>query len=336
MKNNFNIRPTNWGLIARILFDSDVKQTTLQKGGVEELSSEEKAELEKSRSLGKKIDLYFSQKKYSETIAWEKIRKNITNNQTRTLPLQMFVRIAAIVVITFALGAFVYQYFQPKNTVVQNQIVTHDETLNQYELPDGTKVSLNSGSKLSFPTKFEGDTREVTIEGEAFFDVKPDPTKPFIINAGKAQIKVLGTSFNVNAYPGSDKVEVIVETGKVHVTHKQEVNVPATGELILDPGDKGTLLCANNVLLKSKNEDANFLAWKTHDLIFRETSLSDVIITLQKVYKTEIDIADEKIGDLRLTGHYKDYSIDFIMEVIASTFQVNVVKQADGKFIIRN
>lgn len=334
MKNNFNIKPTNWGLIASLLFDSNQKDTNITEGETEELSASEKIELEKSQKLGKKIDLYFLQKKYSQTKAWENVRQKTINSKKRTLPLQMFMRIAAIIVITFVLGILTHQYFQPENVELQIQLVANGEPIRTYELPDGTKVSLNSGSKLFYPKKFKGDTREVSIEGEAFFDVKPNPTKPFIISAGKAQIKVLGTSFNVNAYPGSDKVEVIVETGKVQVTRKL-VTVSATDELILNPGDKGTFMFANNSLLKSKNEDANFLAWKTHDLIFRETSLSDVIATLEKIYKTDIDIKDEKLGNLRLTGQYNDYPIDFIMEVIASTLQVKVEK-VDGKFQIRN
>ena len=334
MKNNFNIKPTNWGLIARLLFDLNQRNNDITESGTEELSAEEKIELEESRKLVNKIDLYFSQKKYSEAQAWENVSQKTIKLKRRTLPLQMFLRIAAIVVITFVLGILAYSYFQPRNIDSQIQLIANNESVNTYELPDGTKVSLNSGAKLFYPKKFKGDTREVSIEGEAFFDVKPDPTKPFIINAGKAQIKVLGTSFNVNAYPDADKVEVIVKTGKVQVTRKLS-NISTTEELILNPGDKGTLLIANNALLKSKNEDANFLAWKTHDLVFRETSLSDVIATLEKVYKTDIDIADEKLGNLRLTGQYNDYPIDFIMEVIASTLQVKVEK-TDGKFQIKN
>lgn len=334
MKNNFNIKTTNWGLISRMLFDAD------QPGNADKLSDSDKKELEKSRLLGKKIDLYFSQNKYSEDTAWEKIRKKTTNttstqSQKHHLPLQMFLRIAAVVVISLTLGVVAYQYFVTGNAITQKQLVTHGETLNMYELPDGTKVSLNSETKFFFPSKFKGNTREVTIEGEAFFDVKPDPTKPFIINAGKAQIKVLGTSFNVNAYPGSDKVEVIVETGKVRVSHKQLPVFHPKSELILDPGDKGVLLKANNALLKSKNNDANFLAWKTHELTFRETLLKDVVATLEKVYKTDIDITDSKLENLRLTGQYNDYSIDFIMEVIASTLQIDIA-QVDGKFVVRN
>ncbi len=334
MKNNFKIKSTNWGLIARLLFDTDQKTAASLGSEAEELPKNEKDELSRSHFISRKIDLYYSQKKYSETNAWERVRQRTTGQKEQKLHLQMILRIAAVVALAFLLGALGYQYFYKSAFVSQNQMVVLSEPLNSFELPDGTKVSMNSDSKLYFPEKFEGNTREITLEGEAFFDVEPNPTKPFIINAGKAQIKVLGTSFNVNAYPGSDKVEVIVKTGKVRVARKT-TNASAIGELILAPGDRGTLLNANDVLLKSKNDDDNFLAWKTHNLIFRETSLGDVIATLEKVYKTDIDIADDETKKLLLTGQYNDYSLDFILEVIASTLQLEITKEGNRYFLYK-
>jgi ferric-dicitrate binding protein FerR (iron transport regulator) len=334
MENNNNIKPTNWGLIARILFDLEQKSITSEEIEAEELSVPDKIEFTRSRRVSKKIDLYFSQQRYSETGAWNRVQQRIVKGRGRNLNLNMFLRIAAVVVVAAVLSIFVYRYYRPGATVLQKQLVASSEPLTSYELPDGTVVSLNSETKLFFPEEFDGNTREVSIEGEAYFDVKPDPTKPFIISAGKAQIKVLGTSFNVNAYPGTDKVEVIVETGKVRVTRKTD-NTSETNELILDPGDKGTLLYATGILLKSKNEDENFLAWKTRNLIFRGTSLREVVATLEKVYRTNIDIADETLDELMLTGQYNGYTVEFILEVIASTLQLEVVDQVDGSFILR-
>ena len=331
MKNNFDIKPTNWGLIARLLFDTDHPAAS-GENGAEELSENEKAELSESRLVSKKIDLYYSQKKYSETKAWELVRQRTTGRKGRKLPLQMVFRIAAAVVFAVLLGALGYQYSQTGFSFSQKQLVAADQPVNSFELPDGTKVSLNSDSKLYFPKKFKGNTREVTLEGEAFFDVEPNPNKPFIINAGKAQVKVVGTSFNVNAYPGSDKVEVIVETGKVRVIRKT-ANASASGELILTPGDKGTLSGLNDVLLKSKNDDDNFLAWKTHFLTFRETPLETVVATLEEVYKTDIDIADEETKKLQLTGTYDNYSLDSILEIISSALHLEVKKE-DNRFLI--
>ncbi|MDX9883935.1 MAG: FecR domain-containing protein [Prolixibacteraceae bacterium] len=328
MKNNNDIKPTNWGLIARLLFDNSPNADVSDKIETEGLSEDEKTELLRSRSLRKTIDLYYAQKTYSEINGWRQVQQKIESRKRRKLSAPMFLRVAAAVAVIFLLGVFAYQYYTANDSRLPDQLATLAEPITSFELPDGTKVSLNSDSKLFFPKKFRGKTREITLEGEAFFDVKSDPTKPFIINAGKAQVKVLGTSFNVNAYPGSDKVEVIVETGKVRVVRKSG-DTSGTAELILDPGDKGTLLYPNNVLLKSKNSDSNFLAWKTHFLIFRETALGDVVATLEKIYKTDIDIAGHETEKLLLTGQYNDYPLDFIMEVIASTLHLKVKKEGN-------
>jgi ferric-dicitrate binding protein FerR (iron transport regulator) len=191
-------------------------------------------------------------------------------------------------------------------------------------------VSLNTNTKLKYPEKFGRKTREVSIEGEAFFEVKPNKNKPFIIHAGSAEIKVLGTSFNVSAYPETKQVEVIVETGKVQVLNK----IIQANELILTPGDKGTLIYSSNSLLKTTNQDPNFLAWKTHNLTFKATSLGEVIETLQKIYKVNIHVADPKLNGLLLSAQFNDYPLDFILKVIETTFQIES-QHVNGQYILK-
>ena len=144
---------------------------------------------------------------------------------------------------------------------------------------------------------------------------------------------MLGTSFNVSAYPRARLVEVIVETGKVQVSNKLNVT-EQTDELIRDPGDKGTLVYSSNALLKTTNQNPNFMAWKTHNLIFRATSLNEVISNLEKVYKVNIRLADPKLNGLLLTAHFNDYPLDFILKVIETTFQMETQK-IDGQYILK-
>lgn len=333
MGNKKDIKSINWNLIARLLFDRDNKNEASGLIEENELSVSDQNELEESRSISKKIDLYYSQKKYSEVAAWNRVKQRIYNDKKRNFYATTLFKVAAVVVFAIIVGTASFIFLQKENAIAKHQLVSGSDPITNFELPDGTIVSLNSDSKIVFPEMFDDDTREVSIEGEAFFNVRPNPTKPFIISAGKAQIKVLGTSFNVNAYPGTDKVEVIVETGKVQVSRK-ETNPSKTDELILIPGDKGILSCSTSILSKSKNEDLNFLAWKTHNLIFRETSLNEVILTLKKVYKVEIGFADKNLGNLLLTGQYNNYSIEFILEVISSTLQLEV-ERPDGNFLLK-
>ena len=196
-------------------------------------------------------------------------------------------------------------------------------------------ISLNRNSSLEFPKKFKSNVREVTITGEAFFDVKPNPLVPFVIHAGNAQIKVLGTSFNVNAYPETKTVEVVVKTGKVQVSEKNREDQYPTQEVILDPGEKGTFFSENNVLEKSLNTDPNYMAWKTHDLIFNEVPLKDVVKSLEKVYHVDIQISDPELNNKLITVHFEKKPIDFVLDVIRQTLNLSLTEK-NGQFIFSN
>lgn len=244
-------------------------------------------------------------------------------------------RIAASILLAALLSVAGYELvFNNIGTKQMVEMSAVSQAIKTITLPDGTLVSLNSNTHIKYPKRFGKNTREVIIEGEAFFEVKPNKDKPFIIHAGNAQIKVLGTSFNVCAYPNAKLVEVIVKTGTVQVLNKTTVTTQ-NNELILTPGEKGTLVFSSNALLRTTNQDPNFMAWKTHDLIFRATSLGEVISNLEKVYKVNIRLDDSKLNGLLLTAHFKDYSLDFILEVIETTFQMETQK-INGQYILKS
>ena len=340
MKTNQHIEDKNWELLAKSIYDENPEKATEQKKAVVEeefLSNEDR---EQALKIAKQVDLYFDLKKYPAEIAWEKVEPRIHNQissdrtKIRMLISNPIFRIAAAVLVSVALLVSGYVVFYNSSASVKMlEITAADHVLNTFTLPDGTLVSLNNDTKVFYPQKFGNKTREVTIEGEAFFEVKPNKDKPFIIRAGKAQIKVLGTSFSVSAYPETKLVEVIVQTGRVQVKN-QTTETLQTNELILTPGDKGTLVYASNTLLKTTNQDPNFLAWKTHNLIFKATSLHEVISNLEKVYKVNIRLADPKLNELLLTAQFNNYPLDFILKVIENTFKIEV-QEANGQFILK-
>lgn len=337
MKTNQHIEDQNWELLAKSMYD--LNQDTAAENHPPVSAGILSAEIEKKQvlNIAQKVDLYFDLNKYPADRAWEKvetrIKKHILPNRSfiRSLLSNPLFRIAAAVVFAALLGISGYEFLQqPSATGELLEISATNQVLNTFKLPDGTLVSLNTDTKIKYPKKFGQKTREVTIEGEAFFEVKPNKNKPFIIHAGKAQIKVIGTSFNVSAYPDTKSVEVIVETGKVQVLNK----TAETDELILIPGDKGTLVNSSNSLLKTTNQDPNFLAWKTRNLTFKATSLSEVIANLEKVYKVNIRIADPGLNELLLTAQFNNYSLDFILKVIESTFQIET-RNVNGQYILK-
>lgn len=339
MKANQDIPDKNWELIAKSIYDDNSSVTAeKQSAAIEELLPD-LSERNQLLDIAGKVDLYFDLKNYSEDVAWEKVERQIHRQRStpksglRLLYLNPVFRIAAAVLVAALLTFSGYETFFKSKGGQMVEISSAGRILKTVTLPDGTLVSLNSDTKLSYPQNFSGKTREVSFEGEAFFEVKPDKNKPFIIHAGQAQIKVLGTSFNVSAYPQKELVEVVVETGRVQVS-EQMTKTAKANELILTPGDKGTLVYSSHSLNKTTNQNPNYLAWKTRILTFKATSLTEVIGELEKVYKVDIRLADQELGGLMLTAQFNDYTLDFILKVIENTFRVEV-NYENGQYILK-
>lgn len=340
MKANQNIEDQKWAELAKMLFDKQGQPSDTVPSIDEDQLPAGVKDLEEMDRIAGKVDLYFELNKYDTAKAWEKVAGRIDQKQqskpviVRRLITQPWLRIAATILMAALLSVAGYQLFDhwtARGRMIE--ISASPTSVKSVTLPDGSLVSLNSNTQLIYPPKFGNSTREVTIEGEAFFEVKPNKEKPFIIHAGTAQVKVLGTSFNVRAYPGAREMEVIVRTGKVQVLNSKTQS-EQHDELILTPGQKGTLVHDSHTLVKSTNENPNYIAWKTHELVFRATSLDEVIDNLENVYKVKIQLQDPQMGKQLLTAHFNNYPLDFILKVIETTFRLQT-QQVDGKYILK-
>ena len=187
---------------------------------------------------------------------------------------------------------------------------TNDRT--QITLPDGSRISLNAGTKLAYAKNFNQHTREVRLTGEAFFDVQHNAEKPFIVYTGKAGIKVLGTSFNVQALKSSGKVEVFVESGSVQLFEAEN-----TGNTItIEPGFIGSL--ENSTVEKQVNTNENYLAWKTRRLIFHNTELEKVAAGIQDVFKVNVVFEDPSMARCKIGSNFENESLENVLEAICT------------------
>ena len=334
MKEKKNIEIFNRELLAKYLSN---EVNSLEKLEVEtwiSQSAENREELEQSRKMLDNIDAFYKAERFDSEVAWNKLRAKINPAQLTVIKrksigkevISRFYKYAAIIVFAVLLGsAGFYIGFRNKVTEVYSEIISpENQVVNEYILPDGSVVALNSNSKLVFPKHFKGDTREVTLYGEAFFDVKPNAEKPFIITAGNAQVKVVGTSFNVSAYPGNETVEVVVTTGKVQVTNKNAEALADANLVYLIPGEKGTLFTKSSILEKSQNSNLSYLAWKTRDFTFNDIPLNEVFQCLEKTYHVKIQVTDPKLNDLKLNAQFDKKPIDFILNVVGLTFNLEL------------
>ncbi|MFC4477299.1 FecR family protein [Flavobacterium chungangensis] len=219
--------------------------------------------------------------------------------------------IAASLVFLIGLSVF---FYQTSNAIESKQFAVKLGEHAKIELSDGTKIWLNAGSVLKYPTAFKGDTREVYLSGEAFFDVAKDKKHPFIIHTNKMDTKVLGTSFNVQAYPDQTTQEVSVATGRVNVKSTvTEENVYVT------PGQKVVFKSQDNKLQSFKDIPVNAISlWRKNIMVFEETPLPEVVATINRNYNVSIEVKNKNLNALKISAYFKELPADQVIGLVCN------------------
>ncbi len=177
-------------------------------------------------------------------------------------------------------------------TVDSLEIISPIGSRTVLQLSDGTLVKLNYGSKIKYPRNFIGDTREITLVGEAYFDVAHNPERPFIVKTGKLNIKALGTEFNVLAYPDNDIVETTLVKGNV-VLEQNEVNGNAKTIGAMEPGQRVAYNLKSGKITSSKGNIDKYIAWKDGKLVFDNEPITGVAEKLGRMFNVDIEVADD-------------------------------------------
>jgi ferric-dicitrate binding protein FerR (iron transport regulator) len=225
--------------------------------------------------------------------------------------------VAAAIVVLFAAG-YAALYFIPGGKTVRTAANTEI-----VQLPDGSTVTLNHQSVITYNTGFGESHRQLDLVGEAFFDVKPDTKVPFVINVGAVEVKVVGTSFNVRGYAGGAEVVVTVASGVVTM---REANA---GEVTLEAGNKGTLNRKQKQLAAASSENTNYLSWNTRRLVFSGTSLKQVVDDLNKTYRTNIKFAAGVPETCVITVTFDQQTLDAVLEVLKNTLNLTIERNGD-------
>ena len=236
-----------------------------------------------------------------------RIEKNgLKPNRKKTFYLSPALRTAASVILIIGLSFYGFYIFN-SNKYIE---ITSLNKIKEYKLPDGTLVTLNKNSNLKYPESFKGDIREVDFSGEAYFNVTKNPEKPFIINTNGAEVKVLGTSFNLRSN-NNKNVILTVASGKVQLAKKSDPDQ----KVILLAGDIGTI--DNEQISSNTNNDVNYLSWKTKNLYFKQgENLKKVIFDLNKTYDVKIVFEDDNIGNKTINEHpFKNRELTFILDL---------------------
>ncbi|MBE9584090.1 FecR domain-containing protein [Mucilaginibacter sp. JRF] len=207
--------------------------------------------------------------------------------------LYQYIRVAAAVLVFALIGAVAYHKLKPKPATVYSLASTKNGQIQRLVLQDSSAVWLNSATRLRFPEQFDGTLREIYLdEGEAFFDVKHDAKKPFIVHTSKVKVHVLGTSFNINAYHNMPELKVMVATGKVGVSTKNGRTI------YLTPGQELMYNTSTGQYNQHKVDINAAQGWKTGIIYLRQATFAE----LAAVIKNQLGITI-KAGSAEITGY---------------------------------
>lgn len=289
-----------------------------------EQSDENKLYYETLKTIFEKAASTKVQLQFDTDAAWNKVRRKITV-PAKVIPLHSTwyqpLRIAAGLLLLIGIGYTTYKITAPP---IQTLAIISDSATVNDTLPDGSTAFLNKKSELTYEFNPREKTRKVVLKGEAYFTVKHEEEKPFVIEAEDVLVRDIGTEFNLKAYPDKDTIEIIVTHGEVqfYTRHDPGLNLQA--------GERAIYTKSSKRFYKIEKPDTNVLAYKTKTFSFNNTDLKSVINLLNEVYDSHIKLANEKLYKCRLTANFKEDNAAIIAEVIAETMGLTLTKKGDA------
>ena len=244
--------------------------------------------------------------------ALKKVMWRIRANSIRKAVYKIGVAVSIAAGVT---GSFfiIREYAGTSSEPVVTTLTSAEGIRSRLSLPDGTKVCMNSGSTISYTSDFGKRNREVTMSGEVFFFFLHDRSKPFIVNTSdrKAQIAVLGTEFNVLAYPGDSLIQTALVNGSIRI------NFPDRN-LSMDvvPDEMVTYNPASGKIGKEKTDVRQVMSWTEGNLVFRDTPMPDVFRQLSHFYGIDFTITDTDVLSWSFTGTFRNVSLPQILEYL--------------------
>jgi len=213
-------------------------------------------------------------------------------------------------------GLFTYHKLQPsqQDLIGYITISTKAGERKTVTLPDSSRISLNNKSSIRFASRFEKKTRNISLTGEAFFEVRHDAARPFIVRTGKLHVQVLGTTFNVKAFPGEAQSKVTVASGKVGVYTKN--GVPTQ---MLFPGEALTYDQKSKKFSLQKINADDQHAWQQGILIFKGENLGEIARQLERWYDVKISIQDVKLQQERFNIKQNNESLRHVLESLSQS-----------------
>ncbi|MGV8092158.1 MAG: FecR family protein [Mangrovibacterium sp.] len=262
----------------------------------------------------------------------EPVKRNITQRI-----ITILTRIAAVLFIPLTIFVLLNKerFTSTETGVAYSEIYAPMGTRTKFYLPDGSYGYLNAGSSIKFPTVFKEKSRDISLNGEAFFDVRSNPEKPFIVSGENIKVIAYGTSFNVEAYSEDQINRITLVHGKVEVFGKKNDEVRNLG--ILNPGE----MCVFNEKESSYKfvqvNANNIVSWKDGRLVFINEPFNEVIKKLNRKYSVNMIIKDKKLNDYSYKATFEDETLDEALNLLKLSAPIEIKelqreKRPDGSF----
>lgn len=246
----------------------------------------------------------------------------------RSTSFTVWLRLAAAISFFLIASYFLYPYLSPTETnqllatKVKEVSASKGQKLN-IKLPDGTQIKLNANSKISYPENFSGGTREVTLNGEAYFDVKHNPSRPFIVHTKYATTQVLGTSFNINTT--QEAIAVTLVNGRVNVS------VPNGKTALLEPDQQAIIARGATDIVTHKVDVQKYIGWKNNTLRFDHITVREAFAIMENWYNVKIKVNDPALMDCIITSKYENESLENVLN--SFLFMLKMESKIDGRLV---
>ena len=258
--------------------------------------------------------------------AWKKVYgRTVAKQKGRILPLVWRRAAAAILFILASYTAYTLLERPALETFVANEY----EIPARVELEDGTSVWLNRDSRLIFPKKFGRRNRKVQLVGEGYFQVERAEDWPFLVEAGGSQTRVLGTSFNIRAYPDSNRVHLFVNSGKVAFSTANESDNESA---ILEKNQGAVYLRNKNQVTKLDTITNQPLAWWNQELVYDQAELRQVFSDLEELFGVEFQVEGESLLNCLFSGRLRTGRLQEILDILEFTFEFELKTLSENKY----
>ena len=306
------------------------------------LAEEERIALQSSRRVTKEMERQWDNAPDAvgsdcpdEPSIWRNIRREVwSHGEGRKVVFYKIYSMVASILLVLGVAGTAYFALQGRADVPMYIVSSGIQNMESVSLPDGTKVQMGPGSRLTYPARFSGKTREIILDGQAFFDVAKNREKPFIVHTEDISVEALGTAFELFSYDMENKIEAILLNGKIKISVADK-KTNKTEEYIVSPDEKILMDRQTGKITKHIVDADKYTAWRKQKMLsFENEKLSMIIPRLEQWYGRKVMCQKDLADKYRFTFKVRDESLDRILYMIKASSPLLYKEMENGDYIL--